>query len=105
MTEWKLADVSTVIVGAGFSAAATDGRMPRAVTALVIGNIGKQRDAAAGGPGADGRATGGCCDAHHKPRSHDTSRIAWGELVQVHDDRDIFQRRIDELPAIDIHSL
>jgi hypothetical protein len=68
MTEWKLADVSTVIVGAGFSAAATDGRMPRAVTALVIGNIGKQRDAAAGGPGADGRATGGCCDAHHKPR-------------------------------------
>ena len=29
----------------------------------------------------------------------------WGELVQVHDDRDIFQGRIDELPAIDIHSL
>jgi hypothetical protein len=25
--------------------------------------------------------------------------------VQVHDDRDIFQGRIDELPAIDIHSL
>ncbi len=29
----------------------------------------------------------------------------WGELVQVHDDRDVFQGRIDELPAIDIHSL
>jgi hypothetical protein len=29
----------------------------------------------------------------------------WGELVHVHDDRDIFQGRIDELPAIDIHSL
>jgi hypothetical protein len=29
----------------------------------------------------------------------------WGELVQVHDERDIFQGRIDELPAIDIHSL
>jgi hypothetical protein len=29
----------------------------------------------------------------------------WGELGQVHDDRDIFQGRIDELPAIDIHSL
>ncbi len=29
----------------------------------------------------------------------------WAELVQVHDDRDIFQGRIDELPAIDIHSL
>ena len=140
-------------------------KLRRAVTTLAIGNIGKQRDAAAGGPGADGRATGGCCDAHHKPRSHDTSRIAWaklmarvgeefplecpncggdirliafitepgpirkilthlgeplepppvspargpptdwGELVQVHDDRDIFQGRIDELPGIDIHSL
>jgi hypothetical protein len=29
----------------------------------------------------------------------------WGELVQVHDGRDIFQGRIDKLPAIDIHSL
>ena len=68
-----------------------------------------------------------------KPRSHDTSRIAWAklmarvgeefplepppiaaargpptdwyELVQVHDDRDVFQASSDELPAIDIHSL
>jgi hypothetical protein len=31
--------------------------------------------------------------------------IDWGELVQVHDDRDVFQGRIDELPVIDIHSL
>jgi len=23
----------------------------------------------------------------------------WGELVQVHDDRDVFQGQIDELPA------
>jgi hypothetical protein len=29
----------------------------------------------------------------------------WNELVQVHDERDVFQGRIDELPAIDIHSL
>jgi hypothetical protein len=29
----------------------------------------------------------------------------WGELVQAHDDRDVFQGRIDELPVIDIHSL
>jgi hypothetical protein len=29
----------------------------------------------------------------------------WGELVQVNDDRAIFQGRIDELPDIDIHSL
>jgi len=30
---------------------------------------------------------------------------AWGERVQVHDDRDIFQASPDELPVIDIHSL
>jgi hypothetical protein len=29
----------------------------------------------------------------------------WGELVQVHFQRAIFQGRIDELPVIDIHSL
>jgi len=29
----------------------------------------------------------------------------WGELVKAHDDRDVFQGRIDELPVIDIHSL
>ena len=31
--------------------------------------------------------------------------IDWGELVQVHDDRAIFQASPDELPVIDIHSL
>jgi len=29
----------------------------------------------------------------------------WGELVQIHDDRDVFQASTDELTAIDIHSL
>ncbi len=29
----------------------------------------------------------------------------WGELVQAHDDRAIFQASPDELPVIDIHSL
>jgi len=29
----------------------------------------------------------------------------WGELMQVHDDRDICQASPQELPAIDIHSL
>ena len=138
-----------------------------AVTALAIGNIGKRREALTGGHAAGLRATGGCCDANpnQKPRSHDTSRIAWaklmarvgeefplecpgcggdirliafitdpgpirkilthlgeplepppvspargpptdwGELVQIHDDRDVFQASPDELPAIDIHSL
>jgi hypothetical protein len=112
-----------------------------------------------------GHAVEGCCDNHAKPRSHDTSRIAWaklmarvgeefplecpacggnirliafitdpgpirkilthlgeplepppvspargpptdwGELVQVHDDRAVFQASPDDLPAIDIHSL
>ena len=57
------------------------GRECRAVTALAIGNIGKRRDAATGGHGGDGQATGGCCDARQKPRSHDTSRIAWAKLM------------------------
>ena len=140
-------------------------RLRKAVTSLAIGNIGKRRDAAIGGHGGDGHGTGCCCDANQKPRSHDTSRIAWaklmarvgeefplecpncggdirliafitepgpirkilthlgetlepplvspargpptdwGELVQVHDDRHIFQASPQELPAIDIHSL
>ena len=29
----------------------------------------------------------------------------WGELIQAHDDRNVFQASPDELPAIDIHSL
>ena len=29
----------------------------------------------------------------------------WGELVQIHDNRDVFQASSDELPAMDIHSL
>jgi len=139
-------------------------KLRRAVTALAVGNVGKPRDAGAGGHADNTHATG-CCDTHAKPRSHDTSRIAWakflarvgeefplecpacggdirliscitepgpirkilthlgepleppplspargpptdwGELVQVHDDRDIFQASPQKLPAIDIHSL
>ena len=141
-------------------------KLRSAVTALAIGNVGKRREAVTGGHAAGGRATGGCCDANpnQKPRSHDTSRIAWaklmarvgeefplecpncggdirliafitapgpirkilthlgeplepppvspargpptdwGELVQIHDDRDVFQASPDELPAIDIHN-
>ena len=54
-----------------------------AVTALAIGNIGKRREAVTGGHAAGGRAAGGCCDANpnQKPRSHDTSRIAWAKLM------------------------
>ena len=133
------------------------------VTALAVGNVGKQRDAATGGHAHAGHDD--CCGTHATPRSHDTSRIAWaklmarvgeefplqcpacggdirlisfitepgpirkilthlgeplepppispargpptdwGELVQVHDDRDVFQSSPDELPSIDIHSL
>jgi hypothetical protein len=47
------------------------------------GSIGKRREAVTGGHAAGGRATGGCCDANpnQKPRSHDTSRIAWAKLM------------------------
>jgi hypothetical protein len=53
---------------------------------------------------AGGEATGGG-DSRDKPRSHDTSRIAWAELVRIHDDRNVFQASPVELPVIDIHSL
>ena len=54
-----------------------------AVTSLAIGNVGKRQEATTGGDGNDGHATGGCCDANpnQKPRSHDTSRIAWAKLM------------------------
>ena len=58
-------------------------KLRSAVTALAIGNVSKQREATTGGDGNDGRATGGCCDTKpdQKPRSHDTSRIAWAKLL------------------------
>ena len=56
-------------------------RLRRAVTALAIGNIAKPHDAVAGGHAGDGHATGGCCDTQARPRSHDTSRIAWAKLM------------------------
>jgi len=59
-------------------------KLRKAVTALAIGNVGKRQEAATGGHMDDGRATGGCRDATHanqKPRSHDTSRIAWAKLL------------------------
>ena len=45
------------------------------------GNIGKRREATTCRHGGDGHASGDCCDAHQKPRSHDTSRIAWAKLM------------------------
>ena len=131
---------------------------------MTKGNIGKRCGPVAGGHAPGGQPTEGCCDTQAKPRSHDTSRIAWaklmarlgeefplecpncgghiqpvafitepgpirkilthlgeplepppvspargpptdwGELVQVHDDRDIFRASPDELPMIDIHT-
>jgi len=56
-------------------------KLRKAVTAMAIGNIGKRCDAATGGPAAGGQPTEGCCDANQKPRSHDTSRIAWAKLM------------------------
>jgi hypothetical protein len=34
-----------------------------------------------GGYGNEGRDPEDCCDAKQKPRSHDTSRIAWAKLL------------------------
>jgi hypothetical protein len=51
-----------------------------AVTALAIGNIGKRGEAVTGGHAGSTHAKG-CCDTQAKPRSHDTSRIAWAKLM------------------------
>ncbi|MBM4013278.1 MAG: hypothetical protein FJ286_18285 [Planctomycetes bacterium] len=56
-------------------------RLRKGVTALAIGNVGKRQGAATSGHGGDGHATAGCCDTQAKPRSHDTSRIAWAKLM------------------------
>jgi hypothetical protein len=45
---------------------------------------------------------GGCRRPEGPKRSGPTD---WGELVQIDDDRDVFQASPDELPVIDIHSL
>ena len=55
-----------------------------AVTALAIGNIGKQRDAkAVEHDGVSDAAGSGCCGSagtiDTKPCHHDTSRIAWAQ--------------------------
>ena len=55
-------------------------KLRRAVTALAIGNVGKRGEAGAGGHAGKAHATG-CCDTQAKPRSHDTSRIAWAKLM------------------------
>ncbi|MFM8291895.1 MAG: transposase, partial [Planctomycetia bacterium] len=55
-------------------------RLRKAVTALAIGNVGKRGEAGAGGHAGNTHATG-CCDTQAKPRSHDTSRIAWAKLM------------------------
>jgi len=47
---------------------------------MTKGNIGKRREAATGGHGGNADAAS-CCDTQAKPRSHDTSRIAWAKLM------------------------
>jgi hypothetical protein len=51
-----------------------------AVTSLALGNIAKRGEAGACGHAGNTHATG-CCDTQAKPRSHDTSRIAWAKLM------------------------
>ncbi len=56
------------------------------VTAVAIGNIGKQRDAKTGEhAGVLATAGSGCCGSagtiDAKPCHHDTSRIAWAKLL------------------------
>ena len=52
-----------------------------AVTALAVGNVGKQRDATSSHPLPLGEGRGEGAPNHARPRSHDTSRIAWAKLM------------------------
>jgi hypothetical protein len=54
-----------------------------AVTALAVGNVGKQRDAAPSPPLPLGEGRGERAPNHDKPRSHDTSRIAWAKYPGI----------------------
>ncbi len=55
-------------------------KLRKAVTALAIGNIGNIGKRSDAGHAGEAHATG-CCDTQAKPRSHDTSRIAWAKLM------------------------
>ena len=51
---------------------------------MTKGNVGKRQEPEVDGHASGGHGTGGCCDSsheHQKPRSHDTSRIAWAKLM------------------------
>ena len=48
---------------------------------MTKGNIGKRREAVAGGRAAGEHAAEGCCNANQKPRSHDTARITWAKRM------------------------
>jgi len=52
-----------------------------AFTALAVGNVGKQQDAATEGHAAAWHSAEDCCGTHAKHRFHDTSRIAWAQLM------------------------
>ena len=51
------------------------------VTALAVGNVGKRRDATNSHPLPLGEGQGEGAPNPAKPRSHDTSRIAWAKLM------------------------
>jgi hypothetical protein len=73
-------DVPTVVSIRYHGVFAPNHKLRRAVTALAIGNVGTRGEAGAGQHAGKAHATG-CCDANQKPRSHDTSRIAWAKLM------------------------
>jgi len=91
---------------------------PQAVTALAVGNVGRQRDATTSHhlPPGEGRGEG--APNHDKPCSHDTSRIAWAKLMARVGEEFPLERpwvrrrhpaqrdgRQEDLPVIDIRSL
>ena len=81
-TGWRISSRRRASIGTGITASSLPiTRCGRPSRLWRKGNVGKQRDAATGGHASDDHATGGCGDANQKPRSHDTSRIAWAKLM------------------------
>ena len=81
-TGWRISSRRRASIGTGITASLLPiTRCGRPSQLWRKGNVGKQRDATTGGHASDDHATGGCGDANQKPRSHDTSRIAWAKLM------------------------
>ena len=79
----------------------------RGPSAWVVAAFAAVAGAAIGGPGPIRKILAHLGEPHEPPPVSPARGppADWGELVQIHDDRETVQVSPDELPVIDIHSL